>query len=140
MPAGSGPSVTRVTGTAITAAEVVIGSITGNWSQPAGMANVQGNLLGIEANVTPGAGQTLITLRIRQGLNTLTGPVVGITHPETVAAAVQEDLGFNELDLSAFAQGPATAQSYTLTVQGNAAGPGIVNQAIIELSTTAPVQ
>lgn len=133
MPAGSGPQVIRATGVAITASEVVVAtSAACNWS--AGLAGI---LLGVSLNVTPGASQTSLTVRLRQG--GLTGTLVGITHPETTVAAQQTDISFSELDNTAFAVAAQNGATYTLTIQGNAAGPGTVNQAVLEVETTAPV-
>ena len=137
MPSGSGPQVAKVTAVNVAAAEVVVATVTASWQQPAGQQGAQGNLLTASVNFTPGTGQTLTTLRVRQGAGT-TGALVGIAHPETTAAGVQADLGLVEFDTSAFAQSAAPGQ-YTLTAQCNAAGPGTVNQATLQLETSSPV-
>jgi hypothetical protein len=140
MPAGSGPSAVRPSSPpSITAAEQVVATLTGSWAQPPGLAGIAGNVVSVNLNVTPGAAQTLITVRVRQGAATITGTVVGIAHPAVTVAAQQVDLSFDEFDSTAYAQGPAAAQSYSVTVQGNAAGPGTINQAVCYLGTTAPV-
>jgi hypothetical protein len=138
MPAGSGPGVVRVTAVNVAAAEVAVATITGSWQQPAGETNLAGNLLAASVNFTPGASQTLTTLRVRQGSGT-GGTLVGIAHPATTVAAQQTDMAIEEFDASAFAQSGAN-QSYTLTAQTNAAGPGTINQAILALETSSPVQ
>jgi len=137
MPAGAGPQVAKATGTSVTAAEVVVATITGSWQQPPGQVGVSGNLIGVSVNFTPGASQTLLTLRVRQGTTT-GGTLVGIAHPETTVAAVQADWSFEEFDSTAYAQAGA-AQSYVLTAQENAAGPGTVNEAILTLETSSTV-
>jgi hypothetical protein len=135
MPAGSGPQVARVTAGAPGAAEIaLITSAALNWS--AGLAGV---LLSASVNFTPGTGQTLTTLRLRQGAGTA-GTLVGIAHPVTTVAAQQTDIAFEDMDTSAFATGAQAGAQYTLTIQTNAAGPGAVNQAILEIETPAPVQ
>ena len=134
MPAG--PAVAKATGVSVTASEVVVATVTGSWGQPAGTGG-QGNFLQVSVNVTPGTAQTLTTLRVRQGTGT-GGTLVGIAHPETTVATQQADLSFNEFDSTAFAQAGAN-QSYTLTVQGNAAGPGTINEALLSIETTGPV-
>ncbi len=134
MPAGSGPQVARVTAGAPAAAEIaLITSAPANWQ--AGLAGV---LLSVSVNFTPGTGQTSTTLRIRQG-NGTGGALVGIAHPTTTVAAQQLDLAFEELDTSAFATGGQQGGQYTLTIQTNAAGPGTVNQAVLQIETPAPV-
>lgn len=135
MPAGSGPQVTRVTAGAPAAAEIaLITTPAMNWSP-----GLPGILLGVSVNFTPGASQTLTTLRIRQGVGT-GGTLVGIAHPETTVAAVQADLAFEDMDTSAFATGGQQGGQYTLTIQTNAAGPGAVNQAVLTVETPAPIQ
>ncbi len=135
MPSGSGPACYRVAAGAPAAAEIAL-ITTGplNWS--AGLAGI---LLSASVNFTPGAGQTLTTLRLRQGAGT-GGALVGIAHPETTVAAVQLDMAFEDVDTSAFATGAQVGAQYTLTIQTNAAGPGAVNQAMLEVETTAPIQ
>jgi len=136
--AGAGPfAVKPGAPPAIAAAEAAVVTITGNWQQPPNQVNVNGNIISVNLNVTPGASQTLITVRVRQGVGT-GGTLVGIAHPETTVAAQQADIAFDELDLSAFAQA-GVQQSYTVTIQANAAGPGTINQAICYLGTTTPV-
>jgi len=137
MPAGSGPAVVKATGVSVAAAEVVVATITGSWQQPPGEQGVQGNLISVSVNFTPGTGQTSTTLRVRQGAGT-GGTLVGVAHTNTTVAAAPIDLSFDEFDSSAFAQSGNGA--YTLTAQTNAAGPGTINQAIAELETTTPVQ
>lgn len=135
MPAGSGPQVTRVTAGAPAAAEIaLITTPAMNWS--AGLAGI---LAGVSVNFTPGASQTLTTLRLRQGAGT-GGALVGIAHPTVTVAAQQVDLAFDELDNTAFATSAQQGAQYTLTIQTNAAGPGAVNQAVLGLETTAPIQ
>jgi hypothetical protein len=135
MPAGSGPQVFRVTSGAPAAAEIaLITSAPMNWS-----AGLAGLLLTASVNFTPGTGQTVTTLRIRQGSGT-GGAVVGIAHPITTVAAQQLDIAFEDEDVSAFATGGQQGGQYTLTIQTNAAGPGAVNQAVLEVETTAPIQ
>jgi hypothetical protein len=135
MPAGSGPQVARVTAGAPAAAEIaLITSAAMSWS-----AGLPGILLSVSVNFTPGTGQTSTTLRLRQGAGT-GGALVGIAHPTVTVAAQQLDLAFDELDTSAFAQAAQAAAQYTLTIQTNAAGPGAVNQAILEIETPAPIQ
>lgn len=138
MPAGSGPAVVKVTAVNVAAAEVAVATITGNWQQPPGGQGINGNLISASVNFTPGTGQTSTTLRVRQGAGT-GGALVGVAHTDTTVAAAPIDLSFEEFDSSAFAQAGA-GQSYTLTAQTNAAGPGTINQAIVELETTSPVQ
>ena len=135
MPSGSGPAVYRVIAGAPAAAEIAL-ITTGllNWS--AGLAGI---LLSASVNFTPGTAQTLTTLRLRQGAGT-GGALVGIAHPETTVAAQQVDIAFQDLDTSAFAQAAQQGAQYTLTIQTNAAGPGAVNQAILEVETPAAVQ
>lgn len=135
MPAGSGPQVTRVTSGAPAAAEIaLVTSPLLNWS--GGLAGI---LLSASVNFTPGTGQTLTTLRLRQGSG-VGGALVGIAHPIVTVAAQQLDMAFEDLDNSAFATGPQQGAQYTLTIQTNAAGPGTVNQAVLEIETTAPIQ
>jgi len=131
MPAGSGPQVTRVTGVSVAAAEVLVATITGNWQE------VLGTLISAVVNFTPGTGQTSTTFRLRQGSGT-GGTLVGIAHPNTTVAAQQADWAIEDNDTSAFAQSSQPG-TYTLTAQTNAAGPGTVNLAILELETVAPV-
>lgn len=135
MPAGSGPSVTRVTSGAPAASEIAL-ITTGlmNWSP-----GVPGILLAASVNFTPGTGQTATTLRLRQGSGT-GGTLVGIAHPTTTVAGQQLDLAFEEEDTSAFATGGQQGAQYTLTIQTNAAGPGAVNQAVLTVETVAPIQ
>lgn len=139
MPAGSGPQVVRVTGVAVAAAEVVVATITGTWQEYLGM------LLSASVNFTPGAAQTTTTLRFRQG-NGVGGALVGIAHAVTTVAAAPIELAIDEVDTSAFALssgndqfGRPTPQTYTLTAQTNAAGPGTINAAVVELETLAIV-
>jgi hypothetical protein len=135
MPAGSGPQATRTTAVSVAAAEVTLATIQpSSWS-----GSPLGNLIGASVNFTAGTGQTLLTLRIRQGTGT-GGALVGIAHTDTTVATATAEVGFSELDTSAFATGPAAAQTYTLTAQTNAAGPGTANAAVIELETVAPIQ
>ena len=135
MPAGSGPQVNRATGVSVAAAEVVLVTIQpSNWS-----GSALGNLISASVNFTPGTAQTSTTLRIRQGTG-VGGTLVGIAHTVTTVAAAPIELALQEQDTSAFATGPAAGQTYTLTGQTNAAGPGTANAALIELETIAPVQ
>jgi hypothetical protein len=135
MPAGSGPQVARVTAGAPAAAEItLITSAAMNWS-----AGLPGVLLSASVNFTPGTAQTLTTLRLRQGVGT-GGALVGIAHPETTVAAQQTDIAFEDMDTSSFATSAQAGAQYTLTIQTNAAGPGAVNQAILEIETPAPIQ
>ena len=135
MPAGAGPQVARVTSGAPAAAEIaLITSAAMNWS-----AGLPGVLLSASVNFTPGTGQTLTTLRLRQGAGT-GGALVGIAHPETTVAAQQADIAFEDMDTSAFATTAQAGAQYTLTIQTNAAGPGTINQAILEIETPAPIQ
>jgi hypothetical protein len=135
MPAGSGPQVARVTAGAPAAAEItLITSAAMNWS-----AGLPGVLLSASVNFTPGTAQTLTTLRLRQGVGT-GGALVGIAHPETTVAAQQTDIAFEDMDTSSFATSAQAGAQYTLTIQTNAAGPGAVNQAILEIETQAPIQ
>jgi hypothetical protein len=135
MPAGSGPQVVRVTAGSITASEIAVATtLAMNWSP-----GLPGVLLGASVNFTPGASQTLTTVRIRQGVGT-GGALVGIAHPTVTVAAQQLDLEFEDMDTSAFATGGQQGGQYTLTVQTNAAGPGTVNQAVLVAETPAPVQ
>lgn len=132
MPAGSGPSVTRTTGTSATASEVAIASTpVSNWQSQAG------NLISASVNFTPGTGQTSTTLRIRQGSG-VGGTLVGIAHTVTTVAAAPIELAIDELDTSAFGLSQQGGQ-YTLTIQTNAAGPGTVNAGLVELETCAPL-
>jgi hypothetical protein len=86
MPAGSGPSVTRVTGVSVAAAEVVLAvTPVSNWNSAAG------NLISASVNFLPGTGQTTTTLRIRQG-NGAGGALVGIAHAVTTVAAAPIEL------------------------------------------------
>lgn len=134
MPAGSGPSVTRVTAGAPAAAELaLITTPPMNWQ-----AGLPGILLSVSVNFTPGTGQTTTTLRLRQGAGT-GGALVGIAHPDTTVAAQQVDLAFEDMDTSAFATGAQQGAQYTLTIQTNAAGPGAVNQAVLTVETVAPL-
>jgi hypothetical protein len=139
MPSGSGPQVVKATGTSVAAAEVAVATITGSWQQPGGTAagGNTGNYFQAQVNFTPGAAQTLLTLRIRQGAG-VGGTLVGIAHPMVTVAAQQADWSFNELDNTAFALAGVN-QSYTLTAQENAAGPGTVNEAFLTLETSSPV-
>lgn len=135
MPAGSGPQVVRVTAGAPAAAEIALATLAPmSWS-----AGLPGVLLAVSVNFTPGAGQTLTTLRIRQG-NGIAGTLVGIAHPFTTVAAQQADLAFEDMDTSAFATAAQAGAQYTLTIQTNAAGPGAVNQAVLTAETSAPLQ
>lgn len=133
MPAGSGPQVTRtVPGAVATAAEVAIATTAAaNWQ------SALGNLLSASVNFTPGTGQTSTTLRIRQG-NGTAGTLVGIAHTVTTVAAAPIELAIEELDASAFGLAQQAGQ-YTLTIQTNAAGPGTVNAALLELESSAPL-
>lgn len=133
MPAGSGPTVTRtVPGAVATASEVTLAvTPAGNWNTPGG------TLISASVNFTPGTGQTSTTLRIRQG-NGTGGALVGIAHTVTTVAAAPIELAIEELDTSAFGLAQQGGQ-YTLTIQGNAAGPGTVNAALIEQETIAPL-
>jgi hypothetical protein len=134
MPAGSGPSVTRTTGVAVAAAEVVLAvTPAANFNNPSQL----GNLISASVNFTPGTAQTSTTLRIRQG-NGTGGALVGIAHTVTTVAAAPIELAIEEVDTSAFANLQQAAQ-YTLTGQTNAAGPGTANAAVVELETIAPV-
>ena len=135
--AGAGPEVVKATGVSVAAAEVVVATVTGSWQQPPGQTGVNGIFLQASVNFTPGTGQTATTLRIRQGVGT-GGTLVGIAHPNTTVAAQQVDLNFDEFDTTAFAQAGAN-QSYTLTAQTNAAGPGTINEAFLTIETTGPV-
>lgn len=135
MPAGSGPQIARVTAGAPGAAEIaLVTSAAMNWS-----AGLPGILLSASVNFTPGTAQTLTTLRLRQGAGT-GGALVGIAHPETTVAAQQTDIAFEDMDTSSFATSAQMNVQYTLTIQTNAAGPGAVNQAILEIETPAPIQ
>ena len=135
MPAGAGPQVTRVTSGAPAAAELALATTPAmNWSP-----GLPGILLTASVNFTPGASQTLTTLRIRQGVGT-GGALVGIAHPETTVAAQQLDIAFEDMDTSAFATAGQQGGQYTLTIQTNAAGPGAVNQAVLIVETPAPIQ
>lgn len=133
MPAGSGPQCVRTTpGAVATAAEVAIAtSAAANWNSQGG------NLLSASVNFTPGAAQTSTTLRVRQG-GGVGGALVGIAHTVTTVAAAPIELAIDELDSSAFGLAQQGGQ-YTLTIQTNAAGPGTVNAAVLELETTAPL-
>lgn len=131
MPAGSGPQISRVTGVSVAAAEVAVATITGNWQSYLGV------LLSAVLNFTPGTGQTSTTFRLRQG-NGTAGTLVGIAHPNTTVAAQQADLAIEDGDASAFGQAQQGG-TYTLTAQTNAAGPGTVNLAVLELETVSPV-
>lgn len=132
MPAGSGPSVTRVTAVNVAAAEVALAvTPVSNWQSE------QGNLISASVNFTPGTGQTTTTLRIRQG-NGVAGALVGIAHAVTTVAAAPIELAIEELDTSAFGLAQQGGQ-YTLTAQTNAAGPGVANAALVELETVAPL-
>jgi len=135
MPAGSGPQCIRaVPGAVATAAEVaLLTTLPGGWNNTGGL----GNLIGASVNFTAGAAQTLTTLRIRQGAGT-GGALVGIAHVVTTIAAAVYELAIEELDRSAFGQLQAGGQ-YTLTIQTNAAGPGTVNSALLELETESTV-
>lgn len=135
MPAGSGPQVVRVTTGAPAVGEIAIATLPPmNWQ--AGLAGV---LLAVSVNLLPGTGQTLVTLRIRQGAGT-GGNLVGIAHADTTVAAQIVDLAFEDMDTSAFATSAQQGAQYTLTMATNAVGPGTVNQAVLTAETTAPIQ
>ena len=131
MPAGSGPQITRVTTGAPAAAELALATIAGSWQE------VLGILLSCSVNFTPGTAQTSTSLRLRQG-NGTGGALVGIVHTVATIAAAPIELAIQEQDTSAFGQAQIAGQ-YTLTIQTNAAGPGAINAALLELETIAPV-
>jgi hypothetical protein len=131
MPAGSGPQVSRVTSGSPAASEIALTTITGSWLE------VLGILLSASVNFTPGTSQTSTTIRLRQG-NGTGGALVGIAHAVTTVAAAPIEVACQEQDTSAFGQAQQ-AGTYTLTIQTNAAGPGTVNAALLELETIAPV-
>ena len=132
MPAGSGPQVVRTTGTSVAASEVVVATLPAqNWLEQLGM------ILEASVNFTPGATQTLLTLRLRQGSGT-GGTLVGIAHTQTTIAAAPIETALTELDTSAFGLSQA-AGIYTLTAQENSAGPGTVNAAMLIEETVAPL-
>lgn len=132
MPAGSGPQVIRTTGISIAASEVAVATMPAqSWLE------VLGTLLSASVNFTPGATQTLLTLRIRQGSGT-GGALVGIAHTQTTIAAAVLETAIQELDTSAFGLAQQGGQ-YTLTAQENSAGPGTINAALLELETVAPL-
>lgn len=132
MPAGSGPNVIRTTGTSVAASEVAVATMPAQSWQAA-----LGTLLTASVNFTPGATQTLLTLRIRQGSGT-GGTLVGIAHTNTTIAAAPLETAIVEPDSSAFGLAQQGGQ-YTLTAQENSAGPGTVNAALLELETVAPL-
>lgn len=132
MPAGSGPQIVRTTGTSVAASEVVLATmIAQSWQEALGL------LLSVSCNFTPGASQTLLTLRIRQGSGT-GGTLVGIAHTQTTIATAPLETAIQELDTSAFALSQIGGQ-YTVTGQENAAGPGTSNACLLELETVAPL-
>lgn len=132
MPAGSGPQTARTTGTSVAASEVALVTMPAqSWLEQLG------TLLSASVNFTPGASQTSLTLRIRQGSGT-GGTLVGIAHVQTTIAAAPLETAIQELDTSAFALAQQAGQ-YTLTAQANAAGPGTSNAALLELETVAPL-
>ena len=132
MPAGSGPQVVRTTGTSVAASEVAVTTmIAQSWLE------ALGTLLSASVNFTPGATQTLLTLRVRQGSGT-GGALVGIAHTNTTIAAAPIETAIQELDTSAFGLAQQAGQ-YTLTAQENSAGPGTVNASLFELETVAPL-
>lgn len=132
MPAGSGPNIVRTTGTSVAASEVVLATLPAqNWLTQLGI------LLGASMNFTPGATQTLLTLRIRQGSGT-GGTLVGIAHTQTTIAAAPLETAIEEVDTSAFGLAQQGGQ-YTLTAQENSAGPGTSNAALLEIETIAPL-
>lgn len=132
MPAGSGPQIARTTGTSVAASEVVLATMPAqSWQELLGL------LLSASVNFTPGATQTLLTLRIRQGSGT-GGTLVGIAHTQTTIAAAPLETAIQELDTSAFALAQQNGQ-YTLTAQENSAGPGTANASLLELETVAPL-
>jgi len=132
MPAGSGPQIIRTTGTSVAAAEVALAVMPAqSWQE------VLGLLLSVSMNFTPGASQTTLTLRIRQG-NGTGGTLVGIAHVNTTVATAPIETAIQEQDISAFALAGQN-QQYTVTGQANAAGPGTSNACLLELETTAPL-
>ena len=132
MPAGSGPQVVRTTGTSVAASEVVLATMPAqSWLE------VLGTLLSASVNFTPGATQTLLTLRIRQGSGT-GGTLVGIAHTQTTVATAPIETAIDEVDTSAVGLSQIGGQ-YTVTAQANAAGPGTSNAALLELETVAPL-
>lgn len=132
MPAGSGPQVVRTTGTSIAASEVSLAVMPAqSWAELLGL------LLSVSCNFTPGASQTSLTLRVRQG-NGTGGTLVGIAHVNTTIAAAPIETAIQEQDTSAFALA-GVGQQYTVTAQANAAGPGTSNAALLELETIAPL-
>lgn len=134
MPAGSGPIVTQVTAGSIGTSEVAVAvSPFCNFNNPNGI----GNLISAAINYSASAAQTL-TLRIRQG-NGVTGALVSVAQPLTIAAAGNVMAAMQVQDSSAFANGPTVAGVYTFTAQSSIAGPGTVVQALLEVETVAPV-
>lgn len=92
-------------------------------ASPAGVTNPPDYVLQGTVNVTAGAGTTSIQIRCRQGNNTITGPQVGTTRNETLAAGATQDFAFNFGDA-----GGLSGQPYTITVQQvGATGNGTVN-------------
>lgn len=121
--------------TLVTTAETVIATLTPfNVDNPAG----EGVLIQGDVNVSPGTAATQIVLRVRQG--GLTGTLVGVAMPNSVAATNTYNIGSTWLDASALAL-LDTGLTYVLTAQQTSAtANGTVNAAIIAAGSTTAVE
>lgn len=82
-------------------------------------------------NVTPGAGSTQATVRVRRG-TTVSGTLVGVAHGVGVTAAVPAELPIHELD-PVFMQSGA---QYVVTIQmTGATANSTVNRAVFAVQT-----
>jgi hypothetical protein len=132
MPAGSGPNAGQFSAISVGTSEVVLGSVGGNFNNPANL----GNLLSYVVNYVASAAQT-VTFRIRQG--GLTGTLVTpATIAPVIAAAGTYQYAFEAQDASAYAN-LQQGGLYVLTAQSTIAGPGTAN-GLLELETLAAIQ
>lgn len=95
-----------------------------------------GDSIDIEGMVdlTAGTGTTAVTLRIRRG-NGITGTVVGVAEPDTLAAGNSAALQFQGVDTP----GDVAGQVYSLTVQQTGAtGNGTINGAASTVNVGQP--
>jgi hypothetical protein len=108
--------------TLVTTAETVVGTITQfAVNNPQG----EGVFIGGEFNITTGTGTTALSVRIRQG--SLTGTTVGAARVHTIGAGVSGNIGFSELDASAYGLANSSAVYVVTVSQTGASANGTVN-------------
>lgn len=126
----AGPSAVQATAAAVSTAEAVLLTLP-----PANWQGSQGALVTVSVNYSPGASNTALVLRVRQG--GLAGTLVGVARTSTVANPNSYEISFDLLDNSAFGQAQQGGV-YVLTAQATGAG-GTANIATLSIETTSPV-